>query len=287
MSVRGRGATLPRVVAAEWTKLTSLRSTWWAALASVAASAALTYLSADASSGDPGYDPLGDLTAGLMLTQLGPLVLGVLAGTGEFSTGGFRTTFVAVPWRRRVLAAQTAAVAGFALLVAVASVVAAVLAILPAASSRNLPVNLTEGSTPRELAGMVLLLTGLALFGLAVGALVRRVVPALVTVVGLTLILPVVLTLAVEPGGSTFVEPGGSTFVEGVTPQETVVNTITTLLPSGAGGLLVTSSGAFAMPGAPDLGAVGGGLVLAAWALAPLAAAALRLRLRLRLEDVT
>ncbi|MDH6223587.1 MULTISPECIES: hypothetical protein [Streptomyces] len=272
MSARGRGATLPRVVAAEWTKLTSLRSTWWAALASVAVSAALTYLSANASSGDPGYDPLGDLTAGLLLTQLGPLVLGVLAGTGEFSTGGFRTTFVAVPRRWPVLAAQAAAVAGFALPVAVASVVAAVLAVLPAASSRDLPVNLTEGSTPQELAGTVLFLTGLSLFGLAVGALVRRAVPALVTVIGLTLVLPVVLTLAVEPTGTTF--------AEGVTPQEAAVNTITTLLPSGAGGLLVTPSDALTVPGAPDLGAVGGGLVLAAWALVPLVAAALRLRLK-------
>ncbi|MEU9578240.1 hypothetical protein [Streptomyces chilikensis] len=272
MSARGRGATLPRVVAAEWTKLTSLRSTWWAAFASVAVSAALTYLSANASSGDPGYDPLGDLTAGLLLTQLGPLVLGVLAGTGEFSTGGFRTTFVAVPRRWPVLAAQAVVVAGFALPVAVASVVAAVLAVLPAASSRDLPVNLTEGSTPQELAGTVLFLTGLSLFGLAVGALVRRAVPALVTVIGLTLVLPVVLTLAVEPTGTTF--------AESVTPQEAAVNTITTLLPSGAGGLLVTPSDALTVPGAPDLGAVGGGLVLAAWALVPLVAAVLRLRLK-------
>ncbi|MEV6190591.1 hypothetical protein ACIP28_31010 [Streptomyces albidoflavus] len=231
----------------------------------------LTYLSAQASSGDPGYEPLGDLTAGLMLTQLGPLVLGVLAGTGEYSTGGFRSAFVAVPRRWLVLAAQVVAITGFTLLVAVASVVAAVLAILPAASSRELPVHLAEGSTPHELAGMVLFLTGLALFGLAVGALVRRVVPALVTVIGLVLILPVVLSLAVEPGGTMF--------VEGVTPQETVVNTIMTLLPSGAGGLLVTSD-AFRMPGAPDLGAVGGGLVLAAWALVPFGAAVLRLRLK-------
>ncbi|MEU3556704.1 hypothetical protein [Streptomyces fragilis] len=272
MSARGPGATLPRVVAAEWTKLTSLRSTWWAALASVVVSGALTYLSADAASGDPGYDPLGELTAGLLLTQLGPLVLGVLAGTGEYSTGGFRTTFVAVPRRWPVLAAQAVAVAGFALLVAVASVVAAVLAILPAASSRDLPVNLTEGSTPWTLAGMVVFLTGAAVFGLAVGALVRRVVPALVTVIGLTLVLPVVLTLAVESSGTTF--------VEGVTPQERAVNTITTLLPSGAGGLLVTSSDASTVPGTPDLGAVGGGLVLAAWALVPLVAAGVRLRLK-------
>lgn len=272
MSARGRGATLPRVIAAEWTKLMSLRSTWWAALASVAVSGGLTYLSANASSGDPGYEPLGDLTAGLMLTQLGLLVLGVLAGTGEFSTGGFRSAFVAVPRRWPVLAAQVVAVAGLALLVAVASVVAAVLAILPAASSRDLPVHVTEGSTPHELAGMVLFLTGLALFGLAVGALVRRVVPALVTVIGLTLILPVALSLAVEPGGTMF--------GEGVTPQEAAVHTVLTLLPSGGGGLLVTSSDGFTMPGAPDLGAVGGGLVLATWALVPFTAAVLRLRLK-------
>ena len=275
MSGRGRGVTFAGVVAGEWGKLTGLRSTWWAALVSVVVSGALTYVSAEASSGDPGYEPLGDMTAGLVLTQLGPLVLGVLVGTGEFSTGGFRSAFVAVPRRWLVPAAQAVAVAGFALPLAVGCVAAAVLAVFPAASSRGLPVALGGGSVPWELAGRVVFLTGLALFGFAVGALVRRVVPALVAVCCLTLVLPVVLTLAVESGGAAFAGE--------VTPQERAANTVMTLLPSGAGGLLVMPSDALPVAGGPDLGAVGGGLVFAAWALVPFGAAVVRLRLR----DVT
>src|SRR5690606_7213654 len=121
------GPTLLRVVAAQWTALTSLRSSWWAAALTVVVSGVLTHLSAQASSVDPGFDPLGSLTSGVVLSQVPPLVLGVLVGTGDFSTGAFRTTYVAVPRRWPVLVAQTVATAAFALLTAVAAVAAAVL----------------------------------------------------------------------------------------------------------------------------------------------------------------
>ncbi|MBN0039696.1 ABC transporter permease subunit [Cellulosimicrobium cellulans] len=265
------GPTLPRAVVAEWTKLTSLRSSWWAAALTVAVSGVLTSLSAQASSVDPGFDPLGSLTSGLLLAQVPPLVLGVLVGTGEYSTGTFRTTFVAEPRRWPVLVAQAVATAAFALVTAVLAVAAAVLALLPSARSRGIALDLVGDSTPQVLAGMTLLLAGMALLGLAIGALVRRPVPAVTAAVLVVLVLPVALVLAADLSGDPLAASAD------VSSAQAAVNTVVAFLPTGAASLL---TGEGAVEGAPDLGAVGGGVVLAAWVVVPLALAAVRLRTR-------
>lgn len=272
-----RGPAFRRVAAAEWTKVTSLRSPWWAAAVTVLVAGVITYVSAQASSVDPGFQPVDSLSTGLLLAQLGPLVLGVLAGAGEFRTGAARTTFTLVPRRWPVLVAQTLVVAAFALVTAVLATAACVVGILPAAASRGIAVDLTAGETPGLLLGMVLFLVGLALLGLALGALVRRTVPALVTALVLVLILPVVLMTAGDPLASADPASAGPAAQD---PAATVAGTLGVLTPGGAAELMTTTASAGAVPGAPDLGPVGGGLVLAAWVLALLAAAALRLTTR-------
>ncbi|MFC8922924.1 hypothetical protein [Cellulosimicrobium sp. NPDC057127] len=272
-----RGPTFPRVVAAEWSKLTSLRSSYAVAAATVVVSGVLTFLAANASSGDPGFDPRGSLTAGVALAQIGPLVLGVLVGTGEFSTGTFRTTFTSVPRRVPVLLAQTVVTGALALLVAVLAVAAAVVGVLPAAASRDIALDLAGDGTPQVLAGTTALLAGTALLGLALGALVRRPVPAIVVAVVLVLVLPVVLVLAGDIG----TDPMAAAPAAGDVPaQQAAVNTVVTLLPAGAGQLLTMTPGTTGLDGAPDLGPWGGGLVLAAWVVVPLVVAAARLRVR-------
>lgn len=269
-----RGPTCPRVVASEWTKLTSLRSTTVIALATVVVSWALTYLAANASSVDPGFVPLDSLTAGLLLAQVGPLVLGILAGTGEFTTGTFRSTFTAVPRRLPVLSAQVVVVGAFGLLVAAAAVGAAVVALVPAASSRGISLDLTGAGTPQVLVGMATFLVAMALLGLAVGALLRSPVPAVAVTVVLVLVLPVILSLGSELATDPMAAPTGGT----VSSQQSAVNTVVTFLPSGAAELLVRGPGSSGIEGAPDLGSWGGALVLAGWVLVPLAVAAARLR---------
>lgn len=271
------GPTFGRVVAAEWTKLTSLRSPWWTAAVTVVVAGVLTFLSAQASSGDPGFEPLGSLSTGLALAQVGPLVLGVLAGAGEYRTGVFRTTFTVVPRRWAVLGARAVVVAVFALGVGVLAAAASVVGILPAAASRGIAVDLTAGDAPGLVLGMVLLVVGLALFGLAVGELLRRTVPAMVTALFLVLILPIVVMVATDPlvGGADPATMGpadpGSTTVGG---------TVGVLLPGTAGQLMTLPASAGPVDGAPDLGPVGGGLALAAWIVVVLVAAAVRLRAR-------
>lgn len=265
------GPTFGRVVASEWTKLAALRSPWWTAAVTVLVSAVITYLSAQASSVDPGFDPLDSVTTGLLLGQLGPLVLGVLVGAGEFRTGAFRSTFTVVPRRWPVTAAQTVVVAGFGLLLGAAVATACVLGVVPAARSRDVAVDLGADGTPGVLLGVVLYVAGLALLGFALGALLRRTVPALMTALVLVLILPIVLMLADDPYGGSMLAADA---------RVTVLGTIGVLLPGTAGQLMTIPASRGPIDGSPDLGPVGGGLVLAAWVLALLVAAAVRLRSR-------
>ncbi|SIN40204.1 ABC transporter permease subunit [Micromonospora cremea] len=108
-------------VTAEWTKLFSVRTTWWTALAGLllmAASAGqLAIYAANANTNDDPADDRGIVTAGSVmiasveLTQYAVLALGLLAITAEFTSGTIRTTLQCTPFRGRMLLAK-AAVAG-------------------------------------------------------------------------------------------------------------------------------------------------------------------------------
>ncbi|WP_019135133.1 ABC transporter permease [Cellulomonas massiliensis] len=262
-AVRGaparRGVTLARVLAAEWTKLTSLRSTAWLAFGTVAATAATAYGLGLFVRAEDGRSGTGVVTSGSVLAQVGFLVLGVLVGTAEHSTGTARTTFTAVPRRLPVLAGQALVTAAAALGTAGAALGASVLATSGVRSSVPLALDLHDPGTVRALAGFLLLHTGVALLGVGLGSLLRRPADALVT--GMLLVVVLDPLLATNPGR--------------------VTDTLRALLP-GAGGRLVQDDAALAALDAathgPQLGTWGGGVVLAGWVVVALAAAAYRLR---------
>ena len=98
----------------EWIKLRSLRSTWWtlavAAVAMVGLSILVLSLAsahwATFSHADKAtFDPTETGFTGVAVAQLAMAVLGVLAVTGEYSSGMIRTTFAAAPRRGLVIAA--------------------------------------------------------------------------------------------------------------------------------------------------------------------------------------
>lgn len=275
-----RGPTVPRLVASEWTKLVGLRSTWWVAVVTVAVAGVFTYLAADASSGDPGFEPARSLPDAITLAQLGTLVLGVLAGTADFRTGAFRSTFTAAPRRVHVLLARTVATAAAATVLALLTLSATVLGVLPAARSRGMSLDLAAGSTPQVLLGSGLLLVGMALLGLGLGSLLRRTVPAMVAALAFVFVIPVGIGL-----GSDLASPPSATSTAVLTDTERLdpVSTAIAFLPGDAAFRMTTTPQDGGVDGAPELGAWGGGLVFAGWILLPLAAAGVRLRTR----DVT
>ncbi|MFG2055198.1 ABC transporter permease [Micromonospora sp. NPDC048930] len=114
-------------VAAEWTKLWSVRSTWWtvlaAALTMAATAAQLAIYAVNANTDDdpavgPGILGVGEIVTGsLELTQYVVLALGLFAISSEYATGTIRTTLRCTPSRSRVLLAKAVVVGAVTFLV--------------------------------------------------------------------------------------------------------------------------------------------------------------------------
>ncbi|MFD6176965.1 MULTISPECIES: hypothetical protein [unclassified Isoptericola] len=139
------------------------------------------------------------------VTALCVLLLGVLAATADFRTGGIVPTALAVPDRLRILAGKAGATAVAALAIGVALALVTALGLVVAVATTpdaTLAIGPAEalGVWARGLAVMVLL----SWLGLAVGTLVRGQVAAVVVVVALALVEPMVQAAAlVLTGGAT------------------------------------------------------------------------------------
>ena len=98
---------LRQAIAAEWTKLWSVRSTMWTLVATGVAVVGLCALSTGTvSASDIIEDPTRRSLIGVFLGQLIFGVLGVLVMSAEYGTGTIRATLSAVPRRSVVLSAK-------------------------------------------------------------------------------------------------------------------------------------------------------------------------------------
>lgn len=195
--------TFPRVVAAEWIKFRTVRSTVWTVLVTIVAMVGINTLAAWAMSmapaeaqGGPGTTNVVTLLAsGVSMAQLVVAVLGVLTVTTEYSTGMVRSTFAAVPRRLPTLAAKALVLTAVTLLVSVVSMGLSYLTTLPFHEQLGATLDLSDGETLRMALGLPLYLVGVALLGLGFGALLRSSAGAIATVVGLLLVIENVFML--------------------------------------------------------------------------------------------
>ena len=211
-------ATEPRarfrdLLAAEWLKFWSLRSTPWGLL-----TGALVVLAANAGQAwdhwrywhQAGESPARFIADGMPLqdaftTNAGTVMviaaaaIGALAITGEYSTGLIRTTFTAVPARRSVLAAKisvlVAVMTGFGAVVSAASfgVVQTIL------SGRHAEVTIGYPGALRIVVASALLAPLAALVGAAVGVVVRHSAAA----VAASIVILQAIPLLIHDGGHT------------------------------------------------------------------------------------
>ncbi|MEU9889046.1 ABC transporter permease subunit [Sphaerisporangium sp. NPDC051011] len=201
------GRAVADVIASEWLKLRSVRSTYYvlgAAALIVVLTALLTWQAVSAWDGLPAatrarWKGIAVEEYFLPFVQLVIGVLGVIAITGEYSTGMIRTSLVAVPRRGRLLAGKAVALAavtlaaGTAVLFAVVAVEAWVVGDRPFPGH---PVSLAEKTPLLACMGLSVMVMALVAFGLA--TLTRSTAAAIVAVVGLTFVLPT-LALNVLP----------------------------------------------------------------------------------------
>ncbi len=202
------------LLASEWTKIRSVRSTVWTLILfvviSVGLTALFTWLTVANWNGPRAaprdarvvLDPVGFiLGAGLGLGQLTLCVLGVLVISTEYSTGVIRASLLAVPRRLKMLAAKSLVFA--ALLIVVAEIVAFGSFFLGSAILHShVPVALSDHNVTRAVVGAGLYLTVLGLFSLAIGAIIRHTAGAVTTAIGVVFVLPILSGLLPSSWGA-------------------------------------------------------------------------------------
>lgn len=182
----------------EWTKLRSVRSTWIAALSTVAAGVALSVLGASdllatAQSGLPeGWDPTAASLKGFLFAQLVIGMLGALAVTAEYGTGMIGTSLTTTPSRSRLLAAKTTVVAAVALATGLATTLLSFTAVQLLLGAGLPAAGIGDPGVAGALVAATLYLTLVALIGLAVGTLTRSSTGSLAVLVGVLLLVPAI-----------------------------------------------------------------------------------------------
>lgn len=194
-------------VRSEWTKIRSVRSTYWTLIALVVVSigldAAVSAVTASELNAHPdrklGMDPTQvSLFAFFELGQLIIAVLGAIAITSEYSTGMIRTSLTSQP-RRGTLYAAKASVFGLVALV-VSLVIAFVAFFLGQSmlSSTGIAASLSQPHVLRAVVGSALLVTLTALFAFGLGAIFRHTAAAITTAIGVMFVLPILVNILPE-----------------------------------------------------------------------------------------
>lgn len=153
-----------------------------------------------------GIPPTTFVVAGYSFGALVAASLGAIVMTGEYSTGMIRATFSAAPTRLPVLWAKLTVVAVVILVTVAASTAIALLVTHPVLSSHDLGVDLSDSEQLRSLLGTPLYVTVVALFAVAVGALVRNTPGAIVTVVALFFLAPTIIGTIAGATGAAWAE---------------------------------------------------------------------------------
>ncbi len=175
------------VLLSEWTKLRSVRSTYWTAVVAVLATIAVGALISHQQANNiitgkdslDGFDATITSLSGIYLAQVAVGTLGVLVISSEYGTGMIRATMTAVPQRRAVLAAKGIVFASCTLVIGEVLSFAAFGIGQALLRSAHAGVSLGEPDVLRATIGGGLYLTGVGLLGFGLGALVRHTAGAL------------------------------------------------------------------------------------------------------------
>jgi ABC-2 type transport system permease protein len=189
------------VLASEWTKLRSVRSTYWSILiavvlgiglsAAIAAANAHAYPNLDAHDRAT-FDPTSISTAGLFFSQLALGVMAIMAVSSEYSSGTIRTSLCSVPQRGYVLAAKAFLLSVVLFVIATAVGFVAFFIGQAIFKGHDLNVTLSDPGVLRAVLGVGLYMAGLAVFAMGLATIIRHTAGAITTLVGLVFVLPAV-----------------------------------------------------------------------------------------------
>lgn len=198
------GSIAGNLLRAEWTKIRSVRSTWWTLFTAAATTIGLSAMVcaifvAQFDNLTPQdmatFNPASFSVTGGVLAQFAIAVLGVLVITGEYGTRMIRTTFAAAPQRLSVLAAKATVFSALSLAVTTTACFIAFFIGQAILSGKGVGISIGAPGALRTVVGTSLYLGVLGLLSLGVGALLRKTAGAISAVVGIIFVLPVLTSL--------------------------------------------------------------------------------------------
>jgi hypothetical protein len=212
---RSVGGGLAGALRSEWTKIRSVRSTYWTLAASVVASIGFGAISAaslvhnyrhfsaaalqqEIARGN--FDPVAQTMTGIILGQIALAVFGVLVISSEYRNRMIRTTLTAVPVRPRMMAAKLATFGLLSLVVGeVIAFASFFVGIQIENSSLPLSVSLGDPGVLRAVVGIGVYLALTGVIGLGLGLIIRHSAGAITAVIGFLLVLPTLATALPQP----------------------------------------------------------------------------------------
>jgi len=192
--------TFASVLRSEFTKIRSVRSTYWTLLVLVVVTVGFGALASYGATRGP-HGPLFDATqrslGGLYISQLVIGVLGVLVISSEYSTGMIRTTLTTMPRRGLMIAAKALVFTVVAFVTGLITCFASFFLgqAIMSSSSDHISVSLSQPNVLRAVIGGALFLTACGLLAFGLGLLMRHTAGAITTVVGLLFVLTILVNL--------------------------------------------------------------------------------------------
>ena len=190
------------MVASEWTKLHSLRSSRFSLLVAVGLVVSLGLLVPWLSVADwepgtstVGYNAVERSLGGIFLAQLAFGVLGVLVVSGEYASGMVRATFAAVPRRLPVLWAKLGVFVAVTLVLGTIACVLAFAGGQAIFATKHVDASLGDPNVLRAVLGAGLYLAAMGAFGLALGALLRNTAAGIATLTAMLFVVPTIVSV--------------------------------------------------------------------------------------------
>jgi ABC-2 type transport system permease protein len=208
VSVIRRGHDL---IAAEWIKLWSVRSTYLALAAAAivtpfisigVARANVSYIQSGQPRGSGQIDAMATSFRGIAIAQLILGTLGALAITAEYGSGLIRTTFAASPRRGAVLAAKATVVGGAALVFGQLLAFGLFLGTQATLAPIHAGLGIGAPGAARAISGAGLYLAVVSLLGLGIGAIVRHTAVAIAAIVAVFFLVPQIPGVLPAPWGA-------------------------------------------------------------------------------------
>ncbi len=191
-------ANLVGALKSEFTKIRSVRSTYWNLLGMMVVTIGFGALASFGATRNPhgsGFDPTMHSLGGLYISQLIIAALGVIVITSEYSTKMIGTSLTAMPRRGTFIAAKAIVFGAVALVTSLVTCFAAFFIGQAIMSSHHINATLSQPGVLRAVVGGALFLTAVGLLGFGIGLLIRHSAGAICAAVALLFVASILVNL--------------------------------------------------------------------------------------------